>query len=90
MCFVSYPYNVEHVSGQGWRDARSTRSLQMDRKKTREECVGAFNLISTDTELESKVSQGRALPFNPYRLFAALIFIAYLQGPGYLFINMSY
>lgn len=65
----------------GWLDVRpaSTRSLQMDRKKTREECVGAFNLISTDTELESKVSQGRALPFNPYRLFAALIFIAYLH-----------
>lgn len=49
----------------------------MDRKKTRKECVGAFNLISTDTELESKVCRRRALLFNPTRLFAALILIAY-------------
>lgn len=52
----------------------STRSLQMDRKKTREECVGAFNLISTDTEFESKVCQRRALP-DP-ALFVVLIFIS--------------
>lgn len=52
-------------------DPSSTRVLQMDRKKAREECVGTFNLISSDNELESKVCHGRDLPPNP-GLFASL------------------
>lgn len=60
----------------------STRSLQMDRKKTREECVGAFNLISTDTEFESKVCQRRALLPNP-AMFVTLILIAIFRTHSY-------
>lgn len=52
----------------------STRALQMDRKKAREECVGTFNLISSDNELESKVCYERDLPPNP-DLFASLVFV---------------
>lgn len=63
----------------------STRTSQMDRKKTREECVGDFNLISTDTEFESKVWERRALSPN-LSLFFALIFIAIDIYPEYLFI----
>lgn len=60
----------------------STRSLQMDRKKTREECVGTFNLISTDTELESKVCQDVLCRLIWVACFLLLIFIglpSYIQ-----------
>lgn len=41
-----------------------TRFLQMDRKKAREECVGTFNLISSDSELELNIRSKRALMSN--------------------------
>lgn len=79
LCYVShslvrrqsYPFYAKcrrHVTPS------STRVLQMDRKKAREECVGTFNLISSDNELESKVCHGRDLPPNP-NLFASLVFM---------------